>query len=317
MRTKSIDVAKGILILLVIAGHVLLGGPATLLHYIIYSFHMPLFIALSGWLVNWEKLRELSFGGLGQKYLDRVIIPWVLALIVYGLVNNPGFLSHPLRFISAITTGIIRPFLHLWFIPAYLSWVLISWLLLKCGLTIGRIFIISLLLSASCSYLRYEPASVNGPLSDTLLTTFRPDYYTFFVLGGFLRNYKKMPPIGLTLPLSVLLFIGDVLLFFYTNPFLSIILFFLFNGCLICLMLTLTERWKSVAHPFLEWVGLNSLGIYLWHVLPILFAFRFVAGGPVLFYSLAIGLESVLFVFVYFTAKIAFFQRYFYGLGPV
>jgi len=314
MRIKSIDLAKGILILLVIAGHMLLGGPTTFPHYIIYSFHMPLFTALSGWLVNWEMLGGLSVGGLGKKYRDRVIIPWVLALIVYGLANNPGFLSHPSQFIPTIPSGIIRPFLHLWFIPAYLSWILISWLLLKFGLTISKIFIISLFLSGFCAYLRYEPALVNGALSDTLLTTCRPDYYIFFVLGGFLRNYKKMPPIGLTLPLSMLFFIGEVLLFYYPNPSLSIVLFFVANGSLICLVLSLAESRKSLASPFLEWVGLNSLGIYLWHVLPILIAFRYVSYGPALFYSLAIGLEIVFFVFVYFTAKIAFFRKYFYGL---
>jgi acyltransferase len=306
MRIKSIDVAKGVLILLVIIGHILLGGPATFLHYIIYSFHMPLFIALSGYLVNWGNLQKLSFGGLGKKYLYRVIIPWVFAVIVYGMV-------------SGVWT--IKPYFHLWFIPAYLSWIVISWFLLKSGLTIRKIFITSIFLSAGCFFLRYDlPLSdgglprLSGGVADALLATFRPDYYIFFALGGFLKNYKKAPAVGMALLLSLLLFIGEILLFYYPNPYLSFILFFVFNGCLTCLMVSLIERRRSSGNSFLEWVGRNSLGIYLWHVLPILVAFRYVTEGPIVFYSLAIALEAAFFAFVFYTEKIAFVRKYFYGL---
>jgi acyltransferase len=314
MRIKSIDVAKGILILLVIFGHALLGGPATLLHYIIYSFHMPLFIALCGYLVNWGNLQKLSFGRLGKKYLYRVVIPWILAVIVYGIV-------------SGVWT--VKPYFHLWFIPAYLSWIVISWLLLKSGITIKKIFIVGIFLSAGCLFLFDHPASVKSQLANTLLAAFRPDYYIFFTLGGFLKNYKRAPGKGrkpvtgrvlaveVMLPLSMLLFIGEILLFYYPNPYLSFILFFVFNGCLTSLMVSLIESRRSSGNSFLEWAGVNSLGIYLWHVLPILFAFRYVTDGPVLFYSLVIVLEMVFFAFVFFTGRIVFMRKYFYGLGGI
>ena len=305
-RIKRIDTAKGILILLVIIGHIVLGGPATLLHYIIYSFHMPLFIALCGYLVNWENLQKLHFGGLVKKYLYRLIIPWILAVIVYGIV-------------SGVWT--IKPYFHLWFVPSYLSWIVISWFLLKSGLTIRKIFIVSIFLSAGCLFLRYDlPLSyggvprLNGGVADALLATFRPDYYIFFALGGFLKNYKKVPAVGKALLLSLLLFIEEILLFYYPDSYLSFILFFVFNGCLACLMVSLIESRRSSGNSFLEWVGINSLGIYLWHVLPILFAFRYIAEGAVIFYSLAILLEVVFFVFVFYTGKIAFVRKYFYGL---
>ncbi|HMH31944.1 MAG TPA: hypothetical protein VK543_02885, partial [Puia sp.] len=104
------------------------------------------------------------------------------------------------------------------------------------------------------------------------------------------------------------------LLFYYPDSYLSFILFFVFNGCLACLMVSLIESRRSSGNSFLEWVGINSLGIYLWHVLPILFAFRYIAEGAVIFYSLAILLEVVFFVFVFYTGKIAFVRKYFYGL---
>lgn len=55
----GIDALKGILILLVIAGHFLEGRISeNPLRYIIYSFHMPLFLVLSGFLLNRERLRH-------------------------------------------------------------------------------------------------------------------------------------------------------------------------------------------------------------------------------------------------------------------
>lgn len=58
-RQDRIDVLKGILILLVVIGHIL---PGTLqenfARYFIYSFHMPVFFAVSGYLVSIDRLRE-------------------------------------------------------------------------------------------------------------------------------------------------------------------------------------------------------------------------------------------------------------------
>lgn len=49
-RTQWVDMAKGIAILLVVIGHFWdpTGPEASLLLSVIYSFHMPLFIALAG-----------------------------------------------------------------------------------------------------------------------------------------------------------------------------------------------------------------------------------------------------------------------------
>lgn len=70
MRIHKIDITKGVLILLVIAGH-LIQGPVSdsLARYIIYSFHMPLFIAVSGYLINWTQLKKLSF----REYLKNIV----------------------------------------------------------------------------------------------------------------------------------------------------------------------------------------------------------------------------------------------------
>lgn len=51
----SVDVAKGGLILLVVIGHFLLGTlDDNFVRYYIYSFHMPMFIFISGFLIKRE-----------------------------------------------------------------------------------------------------------------------------------------------------------------------------------------------------------------------------------------------------------------------
>lgn len=50
-RTQSVDIAKGILIILVVVAH----AQADIVHDIIFIFHMPLFFVISGFLIRQEK----------------------------------------------------------------------------------------------------------------------------------------------------------------------------------------------------------------------------------------------------------------------
>ena len=52
-RDYSIDVARGIACLLVIIGHI--HSTPALLHTWVYSFHMPLFFAISGMVMKTEE----------------------------------------------------------------------------------------------------------------------------------------------------------------------------------------------------------------------------------------------------------------------
>ncbi|RMD65945.1 hypothetical protein D6817_05125, partial [Candidatus Pacearchaeota archaeon] len=79
----GIDGLKGTLILLVILGHLLQGDlMRTLPRYLIYSFHMPLFFAVSGYLLR-RKLGEQPPLLITKKYLFRVGIPWIVAVLTY------------------------------------------------------------------------------------------------------------------------------------------------------------------------------------------------------------------------------------------
>jgi len=62
MRLRNIDLFKGTLILLVILGHMIPEAiDDSLWRTIIYSFHMPLFIGISGFLFNADKMVKFNF----------------------------------------------------------------------------------------------------------------------------------------------------------------------------------------------------------------------------------------------------------------
>lgn len=82
-RLEYIDIAKGIGIFLVVLGHT--RYPYT--RDIIYSFHMPLFFFLSGYLFTLEKL-EVSFTVYLKKKIKGLYRPFLTFSIFYLIFNN-------------------------------------------------------------------------------------------------------------------------------------------------------------------------------------------------------------------------------------
>ena len=121
MRDASLDKAKGLLIFLVVFGHVLerfigWNGFSKTLLIILYSFHMPAFIFVSGLLFKNHKLFEkvLFFAVLG-----------VLFQILYFCFES--FWQHTQNW----PTWVIKPYWILWYLWGMLAWSLLTPLLMK------------------------------------------------------------------------------------------------------------------------------------------------------------------------------------------
>ncbi|MBR3759858.1 MAG: acyltransferase family protein [Ruminococcus sp.] len=98
-RIPELDFIKGIAIILVIIGHVVSqvwsNDPAvyenTLLFRFCYSFHMPLFVFISGWICRMTIRQDT---GWLLKRLKRIGIPYILmTALVFFLLRN-GNISH-------------------------------------------------------------------------------------------------------------------------------------------------------------------------------------------------------------------------------
>ncbi|MDD7636305.1 MAG: acyltransferase family protein [Clostridiales bacterium] len=80
-RIEWLDEIKGILIVLVVLGHTLAGQRAQnmdmfgILHYLIYSVHMPMFMLISGYLSK----KQISI----KKAIKDYLIPYIFFDLLY------------------------------------------------------------------------------------------------------------------------------------------------------------------------------------------------------------------------------------------
>lgn len=79
IRYTWIDAMKGIGIFLVVFGHTINTGE--LLHWI-YSFHMPLFFIISGFLVSPPPLRAEGIGDFIKKRLKTLMLPYLTFVVI-------------------------------------------------------------------------------------------------------------------------------------------------------------------------------------------------------------------------------------------
>lgn len=127
-RSHTIDFVKGLLIVLVIVGHILPGAlDESLARWIIYSFHMPLFMTVSGYLVKREKLKEISWGKFILKYLRRIVIPWTIAVLFFYSIGCNGTYS-----LKMLLSAFVTPYYHLWFVVAYCAFMVLTKLVSVC-----------------------------------------------------------------------------------------------------------------------------------------------------------------------------------------
>ena len=125
-RDKTIDFIKGILILFVILGHTTLGltdmysfdDTMNGIANVIYSFHMPCFIAVSGFLYS-EYVGNASqgiFSRIGHKAFN-ILLPYVMISVIYWIIKFA--LSNLIREPVAVSSLISipwKPIEFLWYL---------------------------------------------------------------------------------------------------------------------------------------------------------------------------------------------------------
>lgn len=147
-RVNSLDIAKGIAIVLVVVGHVAAREDVpgadwyNLLRTAIYSFHMPLFMVLSGVSLglSWKVLPNNSaVRGYVRKRLKKLVIPYALLglVIICGKLVASRFIhvdNIPTGVVSGLLDLFLRPMASaasfLWFIYVLSAYFLVfPWLL--------------------------------------------------------------------------------------------------------------------------------------------------------------------------------------------
>jgi fucose 4-O-acetylase-like acetyltransferase len=147
-RNLSIDALKGIGIVLMVLGHCTIGNNVILTNFI-FSFHMPLFFLVSGYLY-----KEKIFIKLIQTNFKRIILPYLVtvSLIALFFLFKDGFYTMFRWIISVFIAngsgevfnfrGHIGP---LWFLITYFFSYIFFYLTLKINKTYYQVFLLAVL----------------------------------------------------------------------------------------------------------------------------------------------------------------------------
>lgn len=185
-RIEWIDIARGIGIILVILGHIGIGG----IGKFIYSFHIPLFFFLSGFCFSGN---ETDFKYFLRKKVKTLIVPYIFLGMVIGLVEVIFKGQSPQVFIDIL---IQRRAFSIRFITCLFSCDIIFWLLVKINKNnLLKLFIISMTISIlGVIYLKLKLPALpwNLDLSFTVMIIFYIGYW--FKYKGYnlvMNNSKK------------------------------------------------------------------------------------------------------------------------------
>lgn len=261
-RYNELDLMKGIGIILVYLGHSfnlkgLVGNSIySYLWNTIYSFHMPLFFLISGFLMNNGKDIQL------KKYythkIKRILVP-------YFFINLIDFFPRTL-FPNLVNSkfDIMRVFFYgtkiTWFIYTLFMIFMIFPFLEKCILKKDRYYlfgIILILVNYFKVFSKIEIFSINVVVG----------YLLYFYIGYTIRPiYKNKVVNGVWNKNIIFLMFGVIFLVFsyksfYSNYFNSII--FALMGILLTLNISLRIKEKNFIYNILKFIGVNSLTFYL------------------------------------------------------
>lgn len=151
-RIDYIDIAKGIGIIFVIIGHNI--SPDTIILKFIYSFHMPLFFFIAGYLFEKKQYHTRPIKSILKTRLQGIIYPYltlsVFNLILYFILSLffTKYINEPLKIITLTLSTF--GYHSLWFLPTFaistLIFLVVKKIKIKANISIFVLIFLSLLL---------------------------------------------------------------------------------------------------------------------------------------------------------------------------
>lgn len=267
-RITYLDIAKGIGILLMVAGHVFYGS---IFRDAIFSFHMPLFVIISGMFFKYNN----NFKEYSLKIVKRLLIPYVIGVVVVNIGRNIilsenikilpqvllGFSNFKSVFVNVETVG------ALWFIPYLVFIQLIYYYLVRVtgnnDLAIGLECIVIMFCGFYFKLEKvYLPWSIDIAVSTIIL----------FYIGNMIFKYQLIDKIIKNNKLILLFFIIWIIGFsFVSLEFArrnySIVAFVIaFCGSMVTIKLSyIIDKYLKIIGRFFCWCGKNSVYILIVH----------------------------------------------------
>jgi fucose 4-O-acetylase-like acetyltransferase len=253
-RNSGIDLFRGLLVLAVILGHFSeLTQRQSFLTWVGAGLRMPLFIGLTGYMFNLERARGIPLLHLMRKYHRRLVLPWLVACIVYLTIAEQLSILTPLSIF-------VQPPFHLWFVPVMMAFIVAATVSRRTPLVMLGI---AIPISISAMYLFGVGHSV------AQMPPWMPDrrffiYPIYFFYGLWVACREPDPwkeraalvlaPIGFAWWCAL-----------YQAPSLTAEVAAELTSCMPLICLLPWVRRLSLPVPSIAAVGRNSLFFYLWH----------------------------------------------------
>ncbi len=299
-RNGTIDSLRGLLILLVFVGHSFL-VPVTQdpWKWLIYGFHMPVFMALSAYMLNVEGIRALSPRELAVKYGARLMIPWLLAMVIYTALYTD------LDSAKAAASAVLYPYYHLWYVPVLMAYIVLLYLVRLPVIVLAAIAaVISIAAMAVFGQGTWQGLDFEGAGAVIVRALGDKRLYSmaiFFAFGLVLRRYRDhLGSSHLAIGLVVIAAVAATVyqgLFYVDQPAALILTFVALDFSLSALFPYLFSR-PSASLPVIDQLGFDSLFFYLWHPLLFLTARQFLyplVPVPVAMTATVFGSIAILF----------------------
>lgn len=275
------NIAKGLGIILVIAGHSY--PPGSEICKFIFLFHMPLFFLIAGFFFNFEKY-ENNFKLLLSSSAKRLLLPQLIFLLVIynnsSLINIPSFLYATGKPITDLNIFPIQ-----WFLFCIFALRIILWCFLKIMNKINLPVIFNILIAFCISYLGtiigkksiFLPWSIDIAMAALYISYmgFLLKHYNFFkikkiyhiifclffiIYETLILKYCSYQNYGLSMNER-----------FYSNPLISINSSILLSVLLIYLSMLIEKFGKFPVTKYLniilQYFGMNSIIVYLFHTM--------------------------------------------------
>lgn len=273
-KTRWINIAKGLGIFLVVVGHFHpANSPAywSALNTLIYTFHMPLFFFISGYLYKYTKKNyanslKVKFQRLGIPFLTIALIYFLLKLTASYFVK----LDYPvtLNSILKLLDNPVQSFVPLlWFVHALLG-IFLIYPILRSILRPLIILIISLLAA-----ILVDSSQISVPFFSHAIRNM--PYFAFGVVCiDYLNKINQY-----TLKFNKIFFLFLVVIIILNFTFQNLTHFTLeamsakyLQGVMgilavVSLSMALETRFESAQTRWIELVGICSMSIYLFHTI--------------------------------------------------
>lgn len=269
MRNPKIDQAKGLAIFLVVMGHVLnfcfYGDNASnsFCYKIIYSFHMPLFMFLSGMVVKDSCLNLKNIGMDLNKRFRTLVVP----MLVIGLIYAYSFGYTIIEFFKEYNK------LGYWYLMALFSLYVLFRLYSLVIHKIKKINLTREILVWVVCYLLFVCAMriFPGKISNMFCLGQACRFFPYFIMGYLFSKYKMDSILKLDkiYTLSLFIYVLAFVFEYKTNSIHFWIPIFEIMQATAAILLIMSLIWgqrneNSITQQFKFWGG-RSLDIYIFH----------------------------------------------------